>query len=183
MAKFDLGSTHAYIFSTLSSHPSTRAQGEGPNTLIIHAHGCYDPRGGTVRLPAHTHFYFDSEAGKPADSDRDAFAIAMEGKAIDFSKFYDETGEKPDYYLYKYRVGKERSKEISEQQEGAVAKAKGRFDILIPRNKRKDKVKDLNTGAIHFSSVVRVVADYACYDHIICSFCRVTIQEALANFV
>jgi hypothetical protein len=107
----------------------------------------------------------------------------MAGNAIDFGQFYAETGEKPDYYLYKFRIGKERSKAVSEQQEGTVAKGKGRFDILIPRNRRSDKVKDLNTGAIRFSSVVRVVADYACYDPIICSFCRLTMQEALANFV
>ena len=183
MAKFDLGSVHAYIFSTHDSHPSTREAADGPNTLIIHAHGCYNPRDKMTRLPAHTKFYFDVEPGKASDSDKDAFTTVMEGNAIDFSAFYAEEGEQPDYYLYKYRIGKERSKEISEQQEGTVAKGKGRFDILIPRNRRSDKVKDLNTGAIRFSSVVNTVANYSCYEHIICSFCRLTMQEALANFV
>ena len=182
MAKFEVGGVHAYIYSTDSTHPSARSKADGPATLLIHAHGCFEPTCGTFQLPAGKTFYFDNVHGRPAD--QDGFSDFVDNDEDDFRKLFRERGTVHDYYLFKYRTKKgQRSKAVSEEQEATVAKGQGRFDVLIPRNKSKDKVKELNTGAVRFSLIVNAVAQYRCYENIVCSFCRVTMQEALNNYL
>lgn len=149
-----------YVLSNEGTPPAARGAGEGPEVLVIHAHGLYFGRDERfVTLPDSPRWLFQAAKSRAADQeeleavilpalheDQGAFQADETNWAKGKTDRYNKASKTvPDYILYKYRdIGAAEDLKgvaLTGALESLVRRYEGRFDILIPRSRKAARMQ------------------------------------------